>query len=296
VKPRPDVTSHVFSNGDLSKMFEIANTKEKALLSLSTSLGWEINGVLQLKRKTLQDLINRAKDTGEKFVYFRNIRGKTGVLRLGIINPLALTWCEKWLKLSENVAPMKRRHRRGARPQLISEIFDMTSNGIASCLKRLARKAQIKTVGGVRFHNIRKWVMSGLSRSGFNEWQVKYVLGKAIPMSDGTYLQSLEQEVRERYPEAFENYMNINPIVHPKAISSLSKKLEETKEENQELRNRIEKLEISLIHPRDTSFKMSREEMEELYRQQRRIIEALRKVGLVTTIESLNKQKTRSNT
>ena len=61
VKPMPDVSSHVFSNGDLEKMFQIGNIKEKCMLALATSLGWEIRGVLKLKRKTLRDLIDRAK-------------------------------------------------------------------------------------------------------------------------------------------------------------------------------------------------------------------------------------------
>ena len=42
VRPRPDVTSHVFTNGDLYKMFEIADTKQKCMLTLACSLGWEV--------------------------------------------------------------------------------------------------------------------------------------------------------------------------------------------------------------------------------------------------------------
>lgn len=81
--------------------------------------------------------------------------------------------------------------------------------------------------------------MSGLSRSGFNEWQVKYVLGKAIPMSDGTYLQSLEQEVRERYPKAYENYLNLETNVPRKAVTTLTGEIEHLKEENIELKQQL---------------------------------------------------------
>ena len=69
--------------------------------------------------------------------------------------------------------------------------------------------------------------MSGLSRSGFNEFQIKYVLGKSIPMSDGTYLQTLEQEVKDRYPSAYENYLNLNPSVSPKAMITLTKEIDQ---------------------------------------------------------------------
>ena len=239
VKPRPDITSHVFSNGDLHKMFQIGNVKEKALLSLATSLGWEIRGILQLKRKQLRDLIDRAYANAEKFVYFRNIRSKTGAQRLGVLNPLALKWIDAWLKESENTKPMKRSHNREARINLISEVFDMTQDGINIMLKRLARLAQVKTTGRIRFHNIRKWVMSGLSRSGFNEYQIKYVLGKAIPMSDMVYLQSLEIEIQERYQEAYESYLNLNPSVSPKAMTTLTKEIDQLKEENLILKQRL---------------------------------------------------------
>jgi hypothetical protein len=252
VKPRPDVSSHVFSNGDLEKMFQIGNVKEKGMLALATSLGWEIRGVLKLKRKTLRDLIDRAKDTGQKFVYFKNVREKTGAQRLGILNPLAIEWVDKWLQQSENMKPMKRKHDREARINIVSEVFDLTGEGFNIMLKRLARKAQIKTTGRVRFHAIRKWVMSGLSRSGFNEFQIKYVLGKAIPMSDLVYLQSLEQEVRERYPEAYEHYLNLNPTVSPKAMNTLSKELEEKSAEIEELKTQVSRLEKLFIDAIDT--------------------------------------------
>jgi len=239
VKPRPDVTSHVFSNGDLNKMFEIADTKQKCMLALACSLGWEVRGFATLKRENLRELIERAKDTGEQFVYFRNIRQKTGASRLGVLNPLALEWSEKWLKIRKE-KPARQRKQQPDRIKPVSDIFDMTSEGINRMLKRLAKKAQIKTTGRVRFHNIRKWVMSGLSRSGFNEYQIKYVLGKSIPMSDATYLQTLEIEVRERYPQAFETNLNLNPTVSHKTVINLSKQLETKSCEIDEMRKTIE--------------------------------------------------------
>ena len=265
VKPRPDVTSHVFSNGDLNKMFEIADTKQKCMLALACSLGWEVRGFATLKRENLRKLIERAKDTGEKFVYFRNIRQKTGVSRLGVLNPLALEWTEKWLKIRIE-KPQRPRKQQPDRIKPVSDIFDMTSEGINKMLKRLAKKAQIKTTGRVRFHNIRKWVMSGLSRSGFNEWQVKYVLGKAIPMSDATYLQTLEEEVRDRYPSAYENYLNLNPQVNLRAVSGLSKDLEEKTEEIDELRNQLHRLdkEIVKLKNRVNEFSLGSDQVKEL--------------------------------
>jgi len=53
--------------------------------------------------------------------------------------------------------------------------------------------------------------MSGLSRSGFNEFQIKFAMGKTIPLSDQTYLLTLEEEIRKRYPKAYESYLSIKP-------------------------------------------------------------------------------------
>lgn len=85
-----------------------------------------------------------------------------------------------------------------------------TKEGVNALIQRLAREAQITKTGRIHTHLIRKWVMSGLSRAGFNEFQIKYLLGKAIPLSDMTYLQTLQQEIETKYPKAYE-YVNIKP-------------------------------------------------------------------------------------
>lgn len=255
VTPRPDTKSHVYTNGDLSKMFEVADTRDKAILALASSLGWEISGFVDLKRKTLRKLIDNAKENNEQFVYFKDTRQKTGQPRLGVLNPLALYWCDKWLKLSEN-SPRRERESDTINPitltakRRVSDIFDLTGNGIHNAMRKLAKKANLKLTGLPRFHNIRKWVMSGLSRSGFNEFQIKYVLGKAIPMSDQVYLQTLDQEIRERYPSAYENYLNLSTTISKdlkKKIEDENKRLKEkvskVESENAELNDRVKQLE-----------------------------------------------------
>lgn len=206
----PDLDSHVFTNGDLSKMFAIANTKEKAFLSLGTSLGWEISAILEFDRETLQKLVDRAKAEGKQFIYFRSIRKKTGAARLGCLNPLALEWLEKYLKELPSKTPRRRKERRATKDRPLSEVFDITEEGANVILKRLAKEAGLVLTGRVHFHKIRGWVFSGLSRAGFNEFQAKYVIGKSIPLRDMTYLQTLQQEIEERYPKAYEQCLNIS--------------------------------------------------------------------------------------
>ena len=247
VRPRPDIKSHVYSNGDLSRMFEVADTRDKAILSLACSLGWEISGFVDLTRETLRKLIERAKETGEQFVYFKDVRQKTGQPRLGVLNTLALEWCNKWLKLSENMTKREREPRTVNAMTLtakrrVSDIFDLTGNGIHNIMRNLAKKANLELTKLPRFHNLRKWVMSGLSRSGFNEFQIKYVLGKVIPKSDQVYLQTLEIEVRERYPSAYENYLNISTTIS----RDIKKKTTEIESENKRLKERLSKMETDM--------------------------------------------------
>lgn len=262
VKPRPDVTSHVYSNGDLSRMFQVGDVRDKALLALATSLGWEISGFVKLKKKKIADMLDRAKENEDSFIYFKNIRQKTGVLRLGILNPLAIEWLDKWLKASR-----KHTKRKGDKINPVSDIFNLTDRGIQNRLKILARRADIKTTGRVRFHNIRKWVMSGLSRSGFNEWQTKFVLGKSIPLADSTYLQTLEIEVQERYPSAYENYLNLLTTIS----KDMKKKTDKLKEENVELKKRVKKLE------------MEKEEMSEVKNKMKSLEATLLEMGKIVS-------------
>ena len=268
VRPRPDVTSHVFSNGDLSRMFQVGDTRDKAMLALASSLGWEISSFVDFEKETLSELLERheeekkeAKKTGENipdFVYFRTIRNKTGQPRLAILNPLAIEWSRKWLKEEPSVHKWNRQTARTLEAKLadkFSDIFDLTDKGINYRMKILAKRAGLKTTGAIKFHNIRKWVMSGLSRSGFNEFQIKYVLGKSIPMSDGTYLQTLEQEVKDRYPSAYENYLNLDQSVSPKAMTTLTKEIDQMKQENVDLKQRL------------NSFTLNNEQVQELLRR-----------------------------
>jgi integrase len=240
VRREMDIDSHNFSNDDLSKMFELGNTKEKALLSLAVSLGWEVSAVLGFPRRDLQSYINRAKSEGKQFFYFMSQRVKTNVPRLGVLNPLALEWNEKWLSQSESFTPRRRKAEKQAR--VVSDIFDITEEGANKIMRRLASEAHIVTTGRVHFHKLRGWVISGLSRAGFNEFQIKFCVGKAIPMTDMTYLQTLQIEIEDRYPKAYEDYLNLKTPI--RAVADLSKSLEAKTVEIEALKTKMQSFEI----------------------------------------------------
>lgn len=194
LRTRIDLSSHVFTNGELGRLFDIASVEEKAILATFCSLGWEVSSLLELKRAYIESLIKQAREEGKKFIFFQSQRPKTGALRLGVLNPLAIEWLGRWIEQSSG-----------------ERLFRYTTKeGVNFMVKRLAREAHITKTGRIHTHLIRKWVMSGLSRAGLNEFQIKYVLGKAIPLSDMTYLQTLQQEIETKYPVAYE-YVNIKP-------------------------------------------------------------------------------------
>ena len=240
IRKTMDLNSHNFSNGDLAKMFEVGNTKEKCMLALATSLGWEVSAVLSLKRAKLQSYVERAKSEGKQYFYFKEQRQKTGVPRLGILNPLCLKWLARWLEESKNKRPRK---RWGVNPDPKSDLFDTTTAGANKLIRKLADEAHLKKTGRVHFHKLRSWVMSGLSRGGMNAFEVKYAVGKAIPMSDFTYLQTIQESIEQKYPEIYESYLNLE--TPSKAISEIGKALEEKTVELDKMQAKLEALEES---------------------------------------------------
>lgn len=207
VRATIDLDSHAFTDADLRRMFSVADTQEKAILATFCSLGWEVSSLLSLERTYLGNLILRAQEQRKQFIYFIDQRRKTGAIRLGVLNPLAIEWISEWLKVPlERIQQSKGTHRWNAK-----RLFGYTTKeGVNSMIKHLARDSHVTVTGRVHTHQIRKWVMSGLSRAGFNEFQIKFVVGKTIPLTDMTYLQTLQQEVEARYPKAYAEYLDIS--------------------------------------------------------------------------------------
>lgn len=210
---------HKFSNGDLGKMYNSGNAFDKALLATGVSLGWEISAILDIKREDFTRYAERAKTEGKEFFTFESQRKKTGAPRFGILNPLALESLERYFSVSKGKAET-------------DKLFPITTPGANQLLRRLAREANITLTGTVRWHNIRKWLMSKLSRAKFNEFQINYLLGKTIPITALTYLDTLQQEIEERYPEAYKMHLCITRYQtknREDEIAKLRKELEETR-------------------------------------------------------------------
>lgn len=55
-------------------------------------------------------------------------------------------------------------------------------------------------------HLLRKFVMDTLSSQGLNEFEVKIIVGKAIPLSDATYLTTIKRTAFQKYQKAFSSF------------------------------------------------------------------------------------------
>jgi hypothetical protein len=245
-KIQPDTTSHEYTTDDFRRMFNAADTKGKALLALGTSLGWEISAVLEIDREQMKNLIAKAKSEHNEFYYFPSIRKKTGALRLGVLNPLAIECMDKYLTETEGKKlRLRNRNSNSLTYNPLSNLFDITQTSINKYLRGIAVDARIVTTGRVHWHKIRGWAISNLSRAGLNEFQIKYIVGKSIPVTDSTYLQSLKLEIEERYPAAYEMYLNIGSPVSSKTVKKLIQDKEQRDHELENLKAKVKTFEDS---------------------------------------------------
>ena len=86
--------------------------------------------------------------------------------------------------------------------------------------------------------------MSRLSKANFNEFQIKYILGKAIGVSDRTYLQTLKTEVEEKYPKLYNDYLNIAPMVSTEQV----KKFQDIEQQIQTTQKEIEGFKLQIFN------------------------------------------------
>ena len=216
-----DVSSHIFRNGDIAAMFDVAGPEQKAFLSVFSSLGWEASAVLGLPREQIESLIAKTRQNSETFVYLEGQRAKTGVPRYAALSPLAVEYLLKWFEQWKG-----------------KTVFKITTKaGLNENLKTLAKKSGIITSGSIHSHGFRKWVMDQLSRAGWNTYQIHLYVGKRIPSEDQTYLQTLREQIRELYPATYEKYLNLKPqkIV---VDEELKRRVGELEKENEGLKTR----------------------------------------------------------
>jgi site-specific recombinase XerD len=246
-KPQIDKNSHNFSTKDLKNIFAIANTTEKAYLSLGISMGWEISGILGLEREKVKGLVSQAKANGKEHIFFLDTRRKSQEPRLGIINALAVEWVSKYL---ENSAPSKK-------------LFPITQQGLNKVLKRLVKEAHIETVGRIHYHRLRAWLESTLLHAGFNSNCVDFIQGHSLGTVKRTYYTEMQQQIEEKYSQVYNEFLNIvngNNGETKKKVEALSNTTEQLIQLLAEKDKVIEELKAKLAQNNDITKILAKKE------------------------------------
>jgi site-specific recombinase XerD len=166
------------------KMFEVANLKERTVLSLAVDTGLRISDFLAIK--------------------------KTDLPPLDMEPPIAFTLLTQKEKitancfLSQESVGLLRTYLSAMQKK--NNVYLFSSNGkshisdeaISKMLNRLAENAQIDLNGkSLSFHCFRKMFLSASIDSGIGLTAGKKLCGKAIPRSDDTYLTTVK--LREKF-------------------------------------------------------------------------------------------------
>jgi len=168
------------------RMYDVANFRERVILSMATDLGLRISDFLGIKKDDLPDLSLEAP------ISFHVMTGKEDVLAKGFLSQESVDLVKKYLKtLPEDNPYLFPSSQKAPRP--------ISKTQIGNLLRDLAKKAGIKINNRKRltFHCFRKMFLSTSIDSGIGLTAGKKLCGKAIARSDDTYLTTVK--LREKF-------------------------------------------------------------------------------------------------
>ena len=192
--PKPEIAfgEHEFTQKELRKMYHFGDVKEKAILSTAIALGWGVGDFVKMKREDIKPFL-----AVEPFTGFWHRRGKTGIRARCHLTPESIDNLNALLAVSpESVYVWCNGNGE-------KHVTDETLN---NALKEMVRKADIEPRGKIRFHALRKFLMSQLANAGITQWHIKLMCGKSIPATDATYLIGIEEQTKKEYVEAYERF------------------------------------------------------------------------------------------
>jgi site-specific recombinase XerD len=161
------------------KMFEVANLKERTVLSVAVDTGLRISDFLAIKKTDLPPLDN------EPPIAFTLLTQKEKITAYCFLSQETIDLLNAYLPTLQKK----------------NNVYLFSSNGkshlsdeaISKMLNRLAEKAQIDLNGkSLSFHCFRKMFLSTSIDSGIGLTAGKKLCGKAIPKSDDTYLTTVK--------------------------------------------------------------------------------------------------------
>ena len=161
------------------RMFEVADLRERVILSMATDLGLRISDFIGIKKGALPSL------TQNPPVGFDVMTGKEEVVAHGFLSTETIELLKVYiptLQTNENPYLFPSNGKRPISDQWLNQL-----------LRKLAEKAQIELNGkSLTFHCFRKMFLSTSIDSGIGLIAGKKLCGKAIARSDDTYLTTVK--------------------------------------------------------------------------------------------------------
>jgi integrase len=204
------------------KMFDVADLRERVILSMATDLGLRISDFIKIKKKDLP-LLDQ-----EPPVMFDVMTGKEEVVAHGFLGAETVDLLKVYLPTLQKKENPYLFPSNGKRP--------ISGEWLNQLLRKLSEKAQIKLNGkSLTFHCFRKMFLSAAIDSGIGLTAGKKLCGKAIARSDDTYLTTVK--LREKFVQ-LKKILTIKQLVKSEdhqleklstLVAKLSEELEQQK-------------------------------------------------------------------
>lgn len=188
-KAKMAMGEHEFRLEELQRMYRVGDIQDKARLATALSLGWGAQDFLTLEWSFVEPYLNEDLEAPVSFWYER---AKTGSPSRSHLTHEAIESLREWRRVASESKYVFSGYNEN----------HLTHDALNAWIKSLVRRAKIETRGKIRFHLIRKFLMSQLSSSGMNQWETKLCVGKSIPTDILTYLKDLTEDLRNKYVNA----------------------------------------------------------------------------------------------
>jgi len=183
---------HEFTLSELREMYRSADVRERAILATALSLGWSAEDFVKMKRAEIEPYLEEGLEPPVSFWYER---GKTASPTRAHLTHEAIEALRDWLRVAP-LSPYVFPNRTTDKPMRTETLNDI--------IKKMFARTKRKPRGRIRFHLIRKFLMSQLANAGLNQWHVKLIVGKTIPADILTYLKDQTDMIREEFMRAEE--------------------------------------------------------------------------------------------
>ncbi|TET19588.1 hypothetical protein E3J74_05730 [Candidatus Bathyarchaeota archaeon] len=199
------------------KMFEVADLRERVILSMATDLGLRISDFIKIKKGDLPSLDQ------EPPIMFDVMTNKEEIVAHGFLSSETVELLKIYVPTlkKDNLYLFPSNARRHISDEWLNRL-----------LQKLVDKAQIELNGkSLTFHCFRKMFLSTAIDSGIGLTAGKKLCGKAIPTSDDTYLTTMR--LGGKFIQ-LKKFLTIKQLVQPETrekIGELSKAVTKLQED-----------------------------------------------------------------